>query len=291
MKPIEVGALVIGRLLAVLCMLLLLLALTWPWAMLRVGNPALQQELPFSFSGADITALASADAALAPKLIAAIDDISRFDRSARRDLDPIRDQLAQMQRASSLIFAWVAAIWVSPLVALVLALVLLITNGGLRFRRGFGAAIGVMALISLVALLLTKMRIDGVMAQFRAIPALSDMFDSLDRSGIDVSLRVENGITSALIFAALGIVGGLIESILPLHLTAPAHGSTLAMQPISAPVLQAAGAPVEIAAFTPSPIVEPAGERIQCVQCGRSLPARARFCGGCGAQQESVTQS
>jgi hypothetical protein len=185
-----------------------------------------------------------------------------------------------MQRAGSLTKAWIAAIWLPPIVALVLASLLLLTSGQLRFRRGVGAAVALLALISLIVLISTRLRIDGMLAQLRATPALSNMFDSLDQTGVEISLRRESGVTSAALFAAMILLGGLAELILPLpslarHSTAPTAALPLGMQ-----ALQPIPAAAELAPGAPA-----AGDRSPCIECGRPLPLGSRFCGGCGTQQ------
>ena len=277
-------ALIAGRLLGIAGTLLVLLALTWPWMTLRIsGRLGRPVELQLSFSGSDITALAAPTVALAPKLNDAIDVIIESDRSASRGLDPIREQLAQMQRTAGLASAWIAAIWLPPIIALVLALVLLITNGELRFRRGIGAALGFVALLSLIIFIVTRLRIDAVLAQLRAIPSLSTMFDTLDLAGVEISLRAESGVTSAAIFAALVFLGGLIECILPLRALVRSDMTMPAVLPLGVPALQTAGVAAE-SAFAAS-AAPTAGERLPCVKCGRPLPLGSRFCGGCGTQQ------
>lgn len=288
MKPITI-ALVAGRLLGVIGALLVVLALTWPWMTLKIsssfGRPA---ELQLSFSGGDITALAAPTAALAPKLSDAIDTLIESDRSASVALAPIREQLASMQRAGSLTVAWIAAIWLPPIIALVLAALLLITNGELRFRRGIGAALVLLALISLGVLIATRLRIDGVLAQLRATPALSNMFDALDQSGVEISLRSESGVTSAALLAALVFIGGLIELILPLPALARLSPAASPALSLGMPALQTAPA-AEFAHSMPTAPAAPAtDDRIPCVECGRPLPLGSRFCGGCGTQQEGA---
>jgi hypothetical protein len=285
MKPTTL-ALIAGRLLGMIGALLVVLALTWPWMTLRlsssVGRPT---ELQLSFSGSDITALAAPTAALAPKLSDMIDTLIESDRSAGIALAPIREQLTPIQRAGSLTAAWIAAIWLPPIIALVLAALLLITNGELRFRRGVGAALIVLTLISLAVLIATRLRIEGMLAQLRAMPALSPMFDSLDQTGIEISLRSESGVTSAALFAGLVLIGGLIELILPLHALTWLNTAIPAPLPLGAPALQTAPA-AEFAHSAPTaPAAPAAGERIPCVECGRPLPLGSRFCGGCGTQQ------
>jgi hypothetical protein len=285
MKPTTI-ALVIGRLLGVIGALLVVLALTWPWMTLKisssVGRPA---ELQLSFSGGDMTALAAPTAALAPKLSDAIDTLIEADRSASIALAPLRAQLAPMQRAGSLTIAWIAAIWLPPIIALVLAALLLITNGELRFRRCIGAALVLLALISLIVLIATRLRIDGILAQLRATPAMSTLFDSLDQSGVEISLRSESGVTSAALFAALVLIGGLIELILPLSALARFSTTVPAALSRGMPALRTAPAAEFAHSMPTAPAAPPTEDRIPCVECGRPLPLGSRFCGGCGTQQ------
>ena len=286
MKPTTM-ALVAGRLLGIIGALLVVLALTWSWMTLRLssslGRPT---ELQLSFSGGDITALAASTAALGPKLSNAIDTLIESDRSAGIVLAPIREQLAPMQRAGSLTAAWIAAIWLPPIIALVLATLLLITNGELRFRRGVGAALVVLALISLAVLIATRLRIDGMLAQLRAMPALNNMFESLDQAGVEISLRSESGVTSAALFTALILLGGLVELILPLRAQAWLSPAAQPALPLGMPALQTSAASAEFAHSMPTaPAIPPAGDRMPCIECGRPLPLGSRFCGGCGTQQ------
>jgi hypothetical protein len=133
-------------------------------------------------------------------------------------------------------------------------------------------------------LVATSLRIDGALAQLRSTPSLSDLLDELNRSGIDIGLRAESGAQAAPLLAALMLLGGLIELALPLRLTA--LRSRASRQPWLAPALQTAGASIDFPAAAPSALDERPGERRGCVQCGKSLRVEARFCNGCGAQQE-----
>jgi hypothetical protein len=288
MSSIDKAALLIGRLFAVLGAGLLLLALTWPWITLRMDSPGLPEELRLSLSGGDVVALGAAYAAMTPNLDNLLGQMSQIEPqlSTDRTFRQIKRQIEAEREDAPLIAAWVAALWAPPVVVLVLALTLLITNGGLPFRRGFGGALMLVALLSLITLFLTRMGIERVLPALRANPGLADMFDALDSSRIDISLRADSGMTGALIFGALMLVGGLAELVLPLGAIARAFTSAPAPLQSPAPALQAVGLPVVDPVGAPFAGGEPARGQVACVQCGRSLVAGSRFCGGCGARQE-----
>jgi hypothetical protein len=296
MKPIPF-MLIASRLLATVSAIMIVLALTWPWTTLRLSStdlgPDLGPEMHFSFSGSDLSTMGAVYAALSPKLADLAGRVSKAEPSLTSDrtFRQVRDQLEAGQQNAQFIAIWLVAMWALPIIAATLALVLLVTNGVLRFRRGFGAALAIMALLTLVALVITKWRIDGLLPQLRANPGLSDAFDALDRANVTLSLQTEQAVTLALLFAALLLLGGIVELLLPFPSLLRSHR----MLPLhSAPALQGAGAslemPVSMPATAPAvliaPRIETSGPRAACVACGRSLPVGAKFCGGCGSRQE-----
>jgi hypothetical protein len=292
--------LTVGRILALLGAVLLLLAMSRPWMTVTITNDmaarqvgdvggapiaqALPRELHIAMSGSELSSFAAFNIALAPKLVYAIDQFTTMVSNLTGDprvARQLREQLDNVQSARTALVAALIGLWQLPVAAITLASVLLVSNTTLRFRRGFGGLIVLIGIVSLVTLVLIRLRIDSIMPLIRDNRDVRAALDNLEDAGIAVRIQSESGLTQAPVYALLLLLGGLTEALLPLGLRtapAPAVPNLPALQLPGAPPLQSASG---IAAFeaTATPRIVAQGA---CPTCGSPTLPTAHFCKSCG---------
>jgi hypothetical protein len=288
-------SLLIGRVIAVLGSLLLLWSLTQPWVTLEMSSyTASVPDVRISLSGNEFSTLAASSAAVVALVADTADLLDEIitDPVSRRQ---VRDQIDGMEQVVTGLWAWLTIVWALPIVTAVLAIVLLLSGRTLRFRRGFGAALGLIALTSLVTLAVTGNRVDNALEVVRENPAMRDALEAAERLDIALDVRTESGLRTAPLFALMIVLGGLAELVLPLseqlraRLRMPVTLNAPALQPAAAGAIRVPGTPaVSPAEIDRGDLGSDSGEtRAMCPQCGKALVSGARFCGSCGMRQVS----